>query len=185
MPDVLTPQEQAAIAEALARIPADQRRVPIGATAYPAPVWDGSKLAYRDADRRRREAQLAGVQTRRGLQLERQRRSQTERNAQVCSELRAGDPETALDRAMARFELSEAAVREIARAAGLRLLTRQQIEARRLTRVIRALADGRRDLQEVARLAGCSRNAVAARRKAYGLDILDGAGGRPQKAGVA
>ena len=75
MADMLTPQERAAIAEALSRIPADQRRVPIGATAYPPPVWDGSKLAYRDADRRRREAQQAGVQTRRGLQLERQRRS--------------------------------------------------------------------------------------------------------------
>ena len=56
MADMLTPQERAAIAEALSRIPADQRRVPIGATAYPPPVWDGSKLAYRDADRRRREA---------------------------------------------------------------------------------------------------------------------------------
>ena len=80
--------------------------------------------------------------------------------------------------------LSIQTILEAARAAGLRLLTRQQIEARRLTRVIRALADGRRDLQEVARLAGCSRNAVATRRKAYGLDIPDGAGGRPQKAGV-
>lgn len=179
MPDVVTREERALIAAALAATPVAALRVPAGVSGLPMIRWDGSDLRYvgvRDGIRGLRAMRSRGA-------LARARAAQTrvaERNACILDDARAGMTYVAL---MAKYEVSQQVIYKITARGGVAVApaARSFDDAQALTARIVALADGVRTLGEIAAAAGCSDRSVRDRRDRLSLDIPHGVTGRPAK----
>ncbi|WP_010140345.1 hypothetical protein [Oceanicola sp. S124] len=174
--DILTELERRLIDEALERIPEEQRRVPPGVSGLDRDyIWDPTTQTLIT----RNEAFRGGLRSMKRGPV----RSPADRlkDREIAQDIRDGlsISEIALLRHTARER-----IQRVAREDGLEISAPKPSPAPRprrgktvsgndeaITRKILALVDGERGLSEIARLAGCHKDAVRLRRDRLGLDI--------------
>lgn len=178
MPDVITREERALIDAALDQWPAERVRVPAGRSGLPRIFWNGEHLAVEGTFKGHRALQAMRARGGMAAALAAQRRV-AGRNAALCEDARAGLTYPEL---MDKYELSRGSICEIVTRGGgaVRPMPRDTSRAQALTARIVALADGVRQLPQIAQLAGCSARSVRDRRDALALDIPHGKAGRPR-----
>ena len=172
--DILTEQERRLIDEALERIPEEQRRVPPGVSGLDRDyVWDPTTQTLIT----RNEAFRGGLRS----MPRRPARSLADRqkDREIAQDIRDGLSISEIT--MLRHTARER-IQRVAREDGLAIAVPKPVAPPRrgktasgndevITRKILALVDGQRGLSEIARLAGCHKDAVRLRRDRLGLDI--------------
>lgn len=172
--DIVTEDERRLIDEALARIPEDQRRVPTGLSGMdPDYVWDPDRKQIVT----RNELFKGGLRAK----PRKEARSLPERlkDREIARDIKDGLnlSEIALLRNTSRLRIHRVAREdglEIAKPVPVRRQKSVSGDDEEITRKVIALADGTRGLTEIARLAGCHKDAVKLRRDRLGLDIPAG-----------
>ncbi|MBR9764871.1 MAG: hypothetical protein GYB53_15425 [Rhodobacteraceae bacterium] len=172
--DILTEQERRLIDEALERIPEEQRRVPPGVSGLDRDyVWDPTTQTLIT----RNEAFRGGLRSMKRGPV----RSPADRlkDREIAQDIRDGL--SISDISLLRHTARERILR-VAREDGLEIAAPKPVAPPRrgktasgndeaITRKILALVDGERGLSEIARLAGCHKDAVRLRRDRLGLNI--------------
>lgn len=173
--DIVTAEERRLIDEALERIPEEKRRIPTGVSGMDRDyVWDPEKLQIVT----RNEAFKGGFRT----MPRPPSRSPADRlkDREIAQDIRDG---LSTSEIILLRHTSRERVQRVAREDGLQICRPRPVPPRvgrektasgddaEITRKILALVDGKRGLTEIARLAGCHKDAVRLRRDRLGLDI--------------
>jgi len=165
----LTKAERAAIAEGLARIPPEARRVPTGASGYAVDYrWDGKKLV----DVTPIEGRAVDRSTYRGSAIA---RASALRRIEISEDIKAG---MTLRQIRRKRGITAELVKSVANIVGLKITPEDApvSGADQVTARIVVAANGRRDVPEIAKIAGCSMREVRLARDRLGLNIPARAG---------